>query len=465
MLPSLPLISTLVCYTLQGIFLGLVDETLPPMSAKASGSLSLSSTLALVKLPLALKFFIAPLVDHAGTSSLTLLLSASQLAGCIPLFLLYGSIDLSFGLNGGAREFNSSDEFGKVIFYLAILGVAIAIADVIVDVYALHAAPRHRALAQVVGIMCGRFLGNTTFVLLHHEVGMNLSDLIWWIGVATFGLFIMTFLSGPIKSTITEDEKSIKLSQIPTQVLRFFTHRGNMFWWILHQLIPPACYFHLEVLRCRFAQVGGSVVTESAAVTDGLVFLPTLLLLIYLDNRMGTTLRSFTKFYVVQVFVSLGLIQLYLSMGQGYIDPSTTGYIYGVFMRIQDTLFFLYEMSEFHFYGEVASLQPLLGATLLALQTSIFNLSEVLHPALAHLLVESSSTDTYDAYPSWGITLTTTGAFFYIAAYSLGAYPAYTTVKDKGWEEAKTAHPSNLWLIGLIGLLGCGVITESLMEL
>jgi len=49
---------------------------------------------------------------------------------------------------------------------LALLGAAIAAADVVVDVYALYEAPRHRALFQVVGIMCGRFLGNTTFVIL-----------------------------------------------------------------------------------------------------------------------------------------------------------------------------------------------------------------------------------------------------------------------------------------------------------
>lgn len=187
-----------------------------------------------------------------------------------------------------------------------------------------------------------------------------LSHLVAAIGVATFSLYLLIRFSSSSSSIIQSNQNPNKGSTnlgVGTRVYHFFTRRSHMTWWILHQLIPPACYFHLEVLRCRFAQVGGSVVTEAAAVTDGLVFLPTLVLLIYLDSAMGTSLRKFAKFYVIQVAVSLGLVYLYLQMGYG-VDYETTGYIYGVFMRVQDTLFFLYEMSEFHFYGEVASPGP-----------------------------------------------------------------------------------------------------------
>lgn len=95
-------------------------------------------------------------MDHAGPSSLKSLLTYTQVFACIPLGFLVWSIDAY----GDAASFN------LLVGVLVFLGAAIAAADVVVDVYALYEAPRHRALFQVVGIMCGRFLGNTTFVIL-----------------------------------------------------------------------------------------------------------------------------------------------------------------------------------------------------------------------------------------------------------------------------------------------------------
>jgi len=120
-------------------------------------------------------------------------------------------------------------------------------------------------------------------------------------------------------------------------------------------------------------------------------------------------------------------------------------------------------------------LDPTIGATLLALQTSIFNLSEVLHPALASLLVESTSscaTDLggrlvceTDTYPFWAVALTLAGVSFYALGWLTGAFPAYTDIKDKGWFVGSGDKPliGNLAILFCLGLMTLGVVGSALV--
>ena len=206
-------------------------------------------------------------------------------------------------------------------------------------------------------------------------------------------------------------------------------------------------YLHgVTVLPSRYEQRG--IEGADLAAYD-IPFAIVAVFLLVFASRMAVSqdrpLGFFVKAYVFQAFLIAGMLLQYTVMWSGGHEgkPSATFILTYTFLcKVQDLLFFVFEVGEFAFYDRVAMLQPALKSTLIALQTSAFNFSEFLHTWLAPNLVDLGSScahndDTgllaceFDAYP-WVGSLLSLAALLFLAL-SWQKVHRYQDVQDPGW--------------------------------
>ncbi|CAK0798762.1 unnamed protein product [Prorocentrum cordatum] len=225
------------------------------------------------------------------------------------------------------------------------------------------------------------------------------------------------------------------------RIWQFSTHRRNVPHWLSYQLLMPAMYFHVvSVLANRYEQMGLN--GEDYALYELPIVLCTLVALVLLsrfgaDNKRPLSLPM--RFYFVEAVVIAGLLVQYC-MWSGAATWQFT-LVYALMTKAQDLLFFLFEATEFTFYGQVAKLDCKLVATVMSLQTSAFNFGEFFHCWLAPKVVDSlsvcaaSATGTlecaHDAYPLVACVLTLVSMTFLVTQWK--RIDAYQSLQDQGW--------------------------------
>eukprot|EP00413_Alexandrium_margalefii_P044503 CAMPEP_0204582736 /NCGR_PEP_ID=MMETSP0661-20131031/45384_1 /ASSEMBLY_ACC=CAM_ASM_000606 /TAXON_ID=109239 /ORGANISM="Alexandrium margalefi, Strain AMGDE01CS-322" /LENGTH=273 /DNA_ID=CAMNT_0051592037 /DNA_START=26 /DNA_END=845 /DNA_ORIENTATION=- len=211
--------------------------------------------------------------------------------------------------------------------------------------------------------------------------------------------------------------------------------------WLAYQLAMPVIYFHaVVVLPNRYEQFGFTG-EDYAAYDLPLAALTVVLLLVVsrMANDGAQPLAFFMRAYVVQLVLVAAVTMQYV-LWSGRASASFT-ILYVVLNRLQDLLFFVFEVGEFAFYGRVAMLCPSLVATLVTLQASMFNFADFFHSWLAPALVDGfsrcSSADGHfacarDAYPPVALLLTALGCVYLATQWR--RIHSYQDVKDAGWQ-------------------------------
>jgi hypothetical protein len=438
---------------MQGMFYGVIEEFLPPILNR-QGDMRLARALTLARIPFALKFFIAPFVDVYATGIIG---HSGWLIGTASIILpilnhLWQTIDVNVA--------QSTISGANTIYPLVVIACATAVSDVVVDVFALPLPVR--ALLQILGMLLGRLIPATISFLLSWDVNCVSCPFFMMLIVGALqiaGLFIWRFWF------FEEEHGNSSSSSSPSsvwgvlsQTRDFFFYRKNMFWWLLHQLIPPMAYFHLiSILPSRMQNYRGFDLGD-VAQWDFFMFVPVVTLVIWANFRLQGDLRQFAKLYFLQACFSLALVSLYTWIP--YTSGTKASYAaeasYGVAMRIQDTLFYMFELGEFNFYGQVAELRPAIAATIVAFQASMFNLAEFLHPNFAIWIVDATSSCgkdycLLDSYPLVGAILTCCGVAIFIFLWP--PLQSYSNIEDEGWKESNTIHPRNVVLFFALGIL------------
>lgn len=457
-------INTWMLYFIQGCVLALIDETLNTLVGQVD--LKYQTAITLCKLPFALKFFCAPFMDAARRlgSALRPWIIAAQAAATVCILWLWMSADATLaslgpGATSGAASPHAASFWMGIMLPLLGLALATAVADVGVDTFALENCPRYRSLLQVTGIMIGRVFSNPLFFYLgHHSLSFILLPMLA-MSLALVGTLSFVVREQPVPQLRTPKRGGGSwLSQVLSEsmvvlrdTLAFCLRRPLMFWWLLHQLIPPASYFHFEVMRTRFSTGDDSLSLENVAFWDLCFFPVAAVLIIAVDTYAYGKLKTFVKAYFVQALLCALIVLLYLghTSGQLPFGNAVTELVYGVFMRVQDVLFFVFEVGEFNHYGSVAALQPNIASSLLALQASMFNIAEFVHPAIATNSVWMLSSDSFDAYPLVAAIGTVVGVGFFVLCWNRVA--EYANTKHRDWEPKPRTLRANLALFVTLG--------------
>lgn len=460
-LPYFVGIVIILVYIVQGIFLSTIDKTLPTELSNVIGSLPLIQTIYLSKLPLAMKIFISPAVDSIGDLTWWVFLGQSVSVCMLGIlcFSLQPTIDCMKNIGESCPSL-----VWNVYFPLVALGIGISLSDVAVDPLALRVIPRYRSVFQVSGVLLGRLIGNSLFLWMEFQVSF-LPQIMF---ITSAGTLIVILVCKMIDNQQEQHDMTAKMIANPIHVVlrqtwTFMVNRKFMFWWILHQFVPPMSYFHLDVLRVRFKQRGLSL--NNVASWDLILFIPALVTIVWVDHTADGKLTFFLKFYGIQVVMVIAIITVYILHGNGNIANTTTEAIFGLFIRLQDILFYIFEVGEFAFMGEVANLQPTISASLIALQTSLFNLAEVIHPMFAFYIVDKFSICSpikceRDVYPYVAIFLTCSAGMFFVFFWD--RVVDYSNILHIGWGKNNHSFRSNKLIFIFVILVSISMICLSI---
>jgi hypothetical protein len=461
-------IVTAVMYSIQGSIMSLAESTLPQLLNRNETSLEVNSVLAIVKLPAALKIFLAPFVDymsHRLPKGYATLLICMQAVACASLCYLALMVNVASSTGGVA----AASQLRWPLFSCALFNAA---SDLVLDAFALIQFPEQLgdmpALCQVVGIFVGKVIGKSGFFALLNHGWLSLSGFVTILavetGICVFGVLAVT-MQGVHPATTDGTPNELHIVSVMTRTWEFSTHRRNMPHWLAYQFLMPAMYFHVvSVLGNRYEQLGFN--GEDYALYELPIALVTLVALVMLsrlgaDNKRPLALPM--RFYVVEAALIAGLLAQY-RMWSGAATRQFT-LIYVLMTKVQELLFFLFEATEFAFYGRIARLDQQLVATVMTLQTSAFNFGEFFHcwfaPKLVDMLSVCTSSEAgtlecaHDAYPSVACTLTLVSITFLVTQW--GRIDAYQSLQDQGWLPQNARATDQLFVIAVFA--GIGVFT------
>lgn len=379
-------------YTIQGCVLALIDALKRDVSGQVDTPYHDWAWLCM--LPFALKFIAAPIMDVLRCRP------TSSVRPSIVCYLLLTALLLALK----ATVFSHYE----VPIMLAISAVT-AVADVGVDSIVLDVCPRWRSWLQVAGIILGRTLGMGlasahTDALAQHQrqagepgwgvdwalftmltmLAMSLFGFAWCVGdpprphsAGNFSGQAWDVLQWSWRHPFTWVKAWARAyTHVVVDVLQWCWWHPVMWVWLLHQLVPPAGYFHMDVLEHGCPTPSGQELLASFVV--GLVVVTAL------AWCMHGWIKGFFGFYFVLVPLCVYLLHVVKP------DPSesTEAYCGTWFQLAKAVIFFVFELGESTLYGNVANQNSRVATSLLALQASTFNVAEFAWPKLAVVAVD-----------------------------------------------------------------------------
>ncbi|CAK9063652.1 unnamed protein product [Durusdinium trenchii] len=370
------LLAVTAMYSIQGCIYGLSDSTIPQLLNRKETSLGATEVLAIVHLPAALKVFFAPLVDYGaqnipgGYKNLMIALQGLVAAALLALIPLLPEA-LQKGRSG-------AEELRWPLFRVALLN---ATGDLILDAFALRQMPANRqhlpAVCQVIGIFVGTTVAKSgLFLLMKLEVLSVEGVVAGFVGFMAITA-LLAVLAVALAGKADRNLAMVHFRDVLQGFWVFTTHRPNMAHWLLYQFFMPAVNFHhTVVLPSRYEQWGFQ--GEDYAAYDLPLALVTLSVLVVASTATKDTKRQLSWVmmgYICEALVVLGLVAQYCSWSGK--PTATFKFTYAVLNKLHDLLFFVCDMLEFAFMGQVANLEPKLVATLatIQLQSSTFRTS------------------------------------------------------------------------------------------
>ena len=258
-----------------------------------------------------------------------------------------------------------------------------------------------------------------------------------------------------------KDDANLTIGTLLQRTAKFVTRRPNMLWWLLHSLVPPVMYFHmLSVLWPRMEQRGLSQV-DIAGWWEYAFTVP-VILAAFAGDVVARSRRAGPLFamYGMQGAVCGYVLWLYTSFDASPADPV----VFSLLGKAQDALFYVFEVTEFEYYGDVAQLDPRIAATLITMQASVFNLADFLHPSTSLQLTDALSEGCkrgeddgllrciVDGYPVVGVVSTTLGGLWMLVSWS--KVSRCMDLDDAGWKpRQERSYSTALLAIGLVLLL------------
>jgi len=321
---------------------------------------------------------------------------------------------------------------------------SVAIGDVAVDTYALEQELPGRALYQVLGLLLGRLFSTSVSFSLQleplHIVGAVLvAEVVAFVTLLSCWRRDFRELRFQRHRKEKEDANSTT-GALLQRTANFVTRRPNMLWWLLHSLVPPVMYFHvLSVLWPRMEQRGLSQV-DIAGWWEYAFTVP-VILAAFAGDVVARCRRAGPLFavYGMQAAVCGYVLWLYTSFDATPAHPV----VFSLLGKVQDALFYVFEVTEFEYYGEVAQLDPRIAATLITMQASVFNLADFLHTSTSLQLTDALSDGckrgeddgllrcVVDGYPVVGVASTTIGILWMLVSWS--KVSRCMDVMDAGW--------------------------------
>lgn len=441
------LLAVAAMYAIQGCLYGLSDNTIPQLLNRNQTSLAASETLAIVRLPSALKVFFAPLADYGaqkipgGYKNLVISLQILMVAAILSLIPLLPEV-LQLGGRPGAEKLRWS------LFWVAISN---AISDLCLDAFALRQMPAERqhlpAVCQVLGIFLGMTAAKSGLFFLMTLELLPLEGLLQGFVALLAIVALLAVLAVALTARPDADARARVggdggFGAVLRNSWAFTTRRPNMPHWLLYQLFMPAVNFHHGVvLPSRYEQFGFS--GEDYAAYDLPVAVVTVGVLLWASRAVEDATKPLS-YVIVGYLLEATVVSALLLQYWSWKGTLTAGFkfAYVALNKLHDLLFFVCDMLEFAFMGRVASLEPQLVATLMTLQASAFNFSEFLYSWLAPTLVDHFSTCSrehdafscdFDAYPLVGVGLTLVTLIFLMTQWK--QIQAYQDVSVcHGWQ-------------------------------
>ena len=464
MSPTAVLLAVTAMYSIQGCIHGLSDSTIPQLLNRKEATLQASEVLAIVHLPAALKIFFAPLVDYGaqnipgGYKNLVIALQGLLVASLMTLIPLLPEV-LQLGGRLGAERLRWP------FFGVALLN---ALGDLILDAFALRQLPAHQqhlpSVCQVIGLFVGTTAAKSGLFLLMKLEVLSLEGLLASFVGSMAVIALLAVLAVALASKADRNTEVVHFRDVLSGFWIFTTHRPNMAHWLLYQFFMPAVNFHhTTVLANRYEQRGFH--GEDYATFDlplAVLTLGILVLASKVADDANKQLSWVMKGYCCEALLVLCLVAQYCT----WAGTPTTSFkvIYVVLNKFHDISFFVCDMLEFAFMGQVANLEPKLVATLITLQASAFNFSGFFYSWLAPTLVDrlsSCSRDEklscdYDAYPLVGVALTMVTLVFLISQWK--RISTYQDVTCCGWQHKDNPLRRQKLVVGMV-LGGISVFT------